>query len=80
MTTDHTHIRATSRDAGRNVVHTVTDWHGDVIDTRRSAHSYSYAICRRVMRNDRASVVVVRWSKSNRCTGGQFAVRVERQP
>ena len=76
---------ATARDAGCQVVHTVRDWYGDVAGTRRSAHRYHYAICRRVSpRNPstgvpelgRAQLVVVRWSRSSKCSGSQFAVPV----
>lgn len=73
---------ATSRDAGRNVVHTVTSVWDDgtpievVGATRRSAHRYAYAICRYVRGHGERYVVVDRWSGSSKCRRDQFAVTV----
>ena len=79
---------ATARDAGRNVVHTVTvvcyDGIGNEVDryeaisgTRRSAHRYSFAVCRWTTERDgRRNVVVVRWSRNAKATGATFAVPV----
>lgn len=70
-------ITATARDAGRNVIHTVTtDENVEVYSpTRRSAHHYPYAI---VKRNRDRSVTVLRWSRSSRCvrTKGEFPIPV----
>lgn len=82
------HVTAVSRDAGRNIVHTVTDWYGEpaINGTRRSAHSYSYAICRRIPANRVAGIVRVgpqvivdRWSRNSKCASAQFAVAVVRE-
>ena len=67
---------ATVRQAGENFIHTVTDWHGEVVGTRRSAHRYRYAICRRGLGRDRPYLVVVRWSRSARCSSTEFPLEV----
>jgi hypothetical protein len=69
---------ATARHAGANIVHTVyVD--GEVVGTRRSAHRYLFAICRWVGKQGtpERTVVVVRWSRSNKCSSGQFALYAE---
>lgn len=73
-------VSAQSRDAGRNVVHTVTDWYGHpaINGTRRSAHSYNYAICRRSSKDGQPVVIVERWSKSPRCSSSHFPVEVQK--
>jgi hypothetical protein len=75
-------IKATARDAGRSVVHTVTV-DGEVVGTRRSARRYEYAIAEWVtVRRDRGDgwperrVVVRRWSGKPDAYGSTFAVPV----
>ena len=77
-------VTATARDAGRNVVHTVTAVRSDgqaatvYRPTRRSAHHYAYAICRWITSVDgERAVVVDRWSNNAKATGASFAVRVQ---
>lgn len=70
-------VTAQARDAGRNVVHTVT-LDGKVIGTRRSAHRYAYAICRWVTGVDgERTVIVARWSRNIRHSGRYFAVQID---
>lgn len=78
-------VMATARDAGRNVVHTVTARYADgrpapvYRGVRRSAtNRYAFAICEWATdsNGDRA-VFVSRWSKSPKAGGGKFAVAVE---
>lgn len=78
-------VTATARDAGRNVVHTVTARYQDGTPapvyraTRRSAHRYAYAIAHwaTVDANGTRGVIVDRWSKNPKAGGGKFAVPVE---
>jgi hypothetical protein len=73
-------VTATSRDAGRQVVHTVDAGGVPVIRaTRRSAtNRYRYAIVRWTTDTDGSRVVVVqRWSNSPKASGRDFAVAVE---
>lgn len=77
-------VTATARDAGRNVVHTVSAVRNDgqavkvYRDTRRSASTrYAYAICRWTTVNGERVVIVDRWSKNAKATGASFAVRVQ---
>lgn len=73
-------IDATIRSTPSANYHEVT-WRGEVIDKRRSAHSYAYAICRMVRRTGAPTrVVVQRWSNSARANGESFAVAVRRIP
>jgi hypothetical protein len=73
-------VTATAREAGRNVVHTVTVEGGSVVNgTRRSAHRYAYAICEWQRRSDfdePATLIVKRWSQSPKSGTGAFAVPV----
>jgi hypothetical protein len=70
-------VTATARDAGRNVVHTVSaEGHRVVAPTRRSAHRYAYAICRWCGGDYNSFVRVNRWSRSAKCSGEEFAVEV----
>lgn len=77
MTINFRTASATARHAGRNVVHTVYGYDGEVVATRRSAHRYEFAICRRIGFTDdgTARVVVDRWSRSSKCSSRQFAIR-----
>ena len=77
-------VTATARDAGRNVVHTVSAVRNDgqavkvYRDTRRSASTrYAYAICRWTTVDGERAVIVDRWSKNAKATGASFAVRVQ---
>jgi hypothetical protein len=67
---------ATSRDAGRSVVHHVyVD--GVIVATRRSAtNRYRFAICRWVGSHDDGSrtVVVDRWSRDSKCSSSSASV------
>lgn len=68
-------ITAHARDAGRNVVHTVKMF-DTVVGTRRSAHRYAYAICRWATVDGERRPIVVRWSRSAKSSGNDFAVAV----
>lgn len=77
MTTNNCY--ADKRTAGANVVHKVYDWYGREVDTRRSQHSYDYVIVRRSPNwygDGRASIIAVRWSRSSKCSSGQWAIPV----
>ena len=69
---------ALARPAGRNILHRVYDWDGELVGERRSAHRYHYAICRRTTAvGGRATVFVIRFSRSERTSGDEFALRIE---
>lgn len=65
-------IVGTSRDAGRNVLHTVTV-NGIQIGQRRSAHRYSYAFIRSIGSGD---YVVTRWSRNPQTRSNETAVHI----
>jgi hypothetical protein len=86
-----TTITATARDAGRNVVHTVTTDNPDVeviAATRRSAHRYRYAMVRYARRSNAPQidgepgavyeriVIVQRWSRNPKTRGDEIAIPV----
>lgn len=66
-------ITGQARNAGRNVLHTVS-LDGDVIAERRSAHRYDYAICRWATVDGDHTVIAQRWSRSPKCSSASFAV------
>lgn len=69
-------ITATARDAGRNVVHTVTADVEVVAPTRRSAHRYAYAIVAIRKRGTEPVVFVRRWSRSSKHASDEQAITV----
>jgi hypothetical protein len=72
--TDHT-IAATAREAGRNIVHTVT-LDGRVVGTRRSAHRYHYAIAYWTRTPSGRTIIVARWSRKPTASGSSFAIPI----
>jgi hypothetical protein len=66
-------IKGSARDAGANVVHTVS-LDGEVVATRRSAHRYAFAIA---YWTSNGALIVSRWSRSAKCSGRHFAIRVQ---
>lgn len=70
-------VSAQSRDAGRQVVHTLK-FFNEVVRTRRSAtRRYRFVICHWFRAADGTSHLISdRWSDSPKCSLNQFAVPV----
>lgn len=74
--TNNPDIVGSAREAGAATVHTVSV-KGEVVATRRSAHRYPYAIAYWSRRNGEVTLIVKRWSRSPKASGGSFAIRID---
>lgn len=77
QTTTSRSASATVRKAGKQYIHTVRDFDGDVVDTRRSNQRYRFAIAKRYKRDDGTpSIVVTRYSNASKAPGATFAIAI----